>query len=89
MALWVRVIQVYVQRLVFAYNFSGYIFDIDFRYLMIILGACITLLIQSSSALTATVTPLVGAGFIKLEKAYPLTLGANIGKNVSRLATKE
>ena len=46
---------------------------------MIIFGALITFLIQSSSILTATITPLVGEGFLTLEKAYPITLGANIG----------
>ena len=50
-----------------------------FSYLMIIFGALITFLIQSSSILTATITPLVGEGFLTLEKAYPITLGANIG----------
>ena len=49
---------------------------------MIIFGAMVTLLIQSSSILTATITPLVGAGFLTLEKAYPLTLGANIGNTL-------
>ena len=50
-------------------------------YLMIIFGALITFLIQSSSILTATITPLVGEGFLTLEQAYPITLGANIGTN--------
>ena len=55
---------------------------------MILFGAVITFLIQSSSVLTATITPLVGAGFLTLEKAYPITLGANVGKYVSQLKVR-
>ena len=47
---------------------------------MIVFGALVTFLVQSSSVFTATVTPLVGAGVLTLERAYPLTLGSNIGK---------
>ena len=47
---------------------------------MICLGALVTFLVQSSSVFTATVTPLVGAGVLTLERAYPLILGSNIGK---------
>ena len=47
---------------------------------MIVFGAMVTFLVQSSSVFTATVTPLVGAGVLTLERAYPLTLGSNIGK---------
>ena len=44
------------------------------------IGAVITFLVQSSSVFTSTLTPLVGTGILKLERAYALTLGANIGK---------
>ena len=54
---------------------------------MIIFGALITFLIQSSSILTATITPLVGEGFLTLEKAYPITLGANIGNTLMKFRT--
>ena len=54
---------------------------------MIVFGALVTFLVQSSSVFTATVTPLVGAGVLTLERAYPLTLGSNIGKNPDQ--TKE
>ena len=47
---------------------------------MICLGALVTFLVQSSSVFTATITPLVGAGVLTLDRAYPLTLGSNIGK---------
>jgi len=42
-------------------------------------GAIITFLVQSSSVFTSTLTPLVGTGIFSLERAYALTLGANIG----------
>ena len=47
---------------------------------MILIGAIVTFLVQSSSVFTATITPLVGSGVLTLERAYPLTLGSNIGK---------
>jgi sodium-dependent phosphate cotransporter len=48
-------------------------------YIAIAIGAAITLLVQSSSITTSTLTPLVGMGVLRLEQMYPLTLGANIG----------
>ena len=48
-------------------------------YLAIILGACLTILVQSSSVFTSAMTPLVGIGVIRIERMYPLTLGSNIG----------
>jgi sodium-dependent phosphate cotransporter len=48
-------------------------------YVVMMIGAVITFLVQSSSVFTATITPLVGTGLITLERAYAMTLGANIG----------
>ncbi|KAK3087037.1 hypothetical protein FSP39_000749 [Pinctada imbricata] len=48
-------------------------------YLAILLGMGITILVQSSSIFTSSITPLVGVGVIKIERMYPLTLGSNIG----------
>lgn len=48
-------------------------------YLAMVIGAAITLLVQSSSITTSTLTPLVGIGVLHIEQMYPLTLGANIG----------
>ena len=48
-------------------------------YLAIFIGAGLTILVQSSSIFTSSVTPLVGMGVISLERMYPLTLGSNIG----------
>lgn len=54
-------------------------------YLVMLVGAGITFLVQSSSVFTATLTPLVGAGMVTLERAYPLTLGSNIGTTTTGL----
>merc|ERR1712022_41482 len=48
-------------------------------YLSIACGLGITLCVQSSSITTSAITPLVGVGVIKLERMYPVVLGANIG----------
>lgn len=38
-----------------------------------------TIIVQSSSVFTSTLTPLVGLGVVSLDWMYPLTLGANTG----------
>ncbi|CAG5115491.1 unnamed protein product, partial [Candidula unifasciata] len=48
-------------------------------YVAILIGAGMTILVQSSSVFTSALTPLVGIGCLKLERMYPLTLGSNIG----------
>ncbi|XP_060596766.1 sodium-dependent phosphate transport protein 2B-like [Ruditapes philippinarum] len=48
-------------------------------YLAILIGAGLTILVQSSSIFTSSITPLVGMGVLSLERMYPLTLGSNIG----------
>ncbi|CAD5112554.1 DgyrCDS1766 [Dimorphilus gyrociliatus] len=48
-------------------------------YLAILVGAGMTILVQSSSVFTSMLTPLVGMGVVQLERVYPLTLGSNIG----------
>lgn len=48
-------------------------------YVAILVGAGMTILVQSSSIFTSAVTPLVGIGVVSLERIYPLTLGSNIG----------
>ncbi|KAL7561531.1 hypothetical protein ACA910_022685 [Epithemia clementina (nom. ined.)] len=54
-------------------------------YIAIMIGAGITMLVQSSSITTSTLTPLVGIGALRVEQMYPLTLGANIGTTVTGL----
>jgi sodium-dependent phosphate cotransporter len=54
-------------------------------YVAIVIGACITIVVQSSSITTSTLTPLVGMGALRLEQMLPLTLGANIGTTMTAL----
>lgn len=54
-------------------------------YVAIIVGAIMTVLVQSSSIFTSTLTPLVGLNIITLERAFPLTLGSNIGTTVTSM----
>jgi sodium-dependent phosphate cotransporter len=48
-------------------------------YVAILIGTAITIVVQSSSVTTSTLTPLCGLGVLPLAKMLPLTLGANIG----------
>ena len=48
-------------------------------YFAMVIGAGLTMLVQSSSVFTSTLTPLVGIGLISVSRMYPLTLGANVG----------
>ncbi|KAK3732299.1 hypothetical protein QZH41_010749, partial [Actinostola sp. cb2023] len=48
-------------------------------YFAILIGAGMTILVQSSSIFTSALTPLIGIGVVSIERAFPLTLGANIG----------
>merc|ERR1719183_1934939 len=52
-------------------------------YILILFGIGITILMQSSSVTTSTLTPLVGIGLIKLDKMFPFTVGANVGTTVT------
>ncbi|XP_001367079.1 sodium-dependent phosphate transport protein 2B isoform X2 [Monodelphis domestica] len=54
-------------------------------YLAILVGAGMTFIVQSSSVFTSAITPLVGLGVISLERAYPLTLGSNIGTTTTAI----
>ncbi|XP_046393529.1 sodium-dependent phosphate transport protein 2B-like isoform X2 [Ischnura elegans] len=48
-------------------------------YISLIVGCLATVLLQSSSVVTSLLTPLVGLGLVSLERAYPLTIGSNLG----------
>lgn len=54
-------------------------------YLAMVVGAVMTILVQSSSVFTSTLTPLAGAGLVTLERAYPLTLGSNLGTTTTSI----
>ncbi len=49
----------------------------------ILIGVIVTIMVQSSSITTSLLVPLAGAGLLKLERAFPVTLGANIGTTVT------
>lgn len=53
--------------------------------LTMLIGMVITSLVQSSSITTSLLVPLIGAGIISLEVAFPITLGANIGTTITAL----
>merc|ERR1719183_81278 len=53
------------------------------NYVLIMFGAVLTLLFQSSSVTTSTLTPLVGIGLIRIEKMFAFTVGANVGTCVT------
>ena len=48
-------------------------------------GAMVTVMVQSSSITTSILVPLGGAGLLKLEQAFPVTIGANLGTTVTAL----
>uniref|UniRef100_A0A673JYT4 Sodium-dependent phosphate transport protein 2A n=1 Tax=Sinocyclocheilus rhinocerous TaxID=307959 RepID=A0A673JYT4_9TELE len=54
-------------------------------YLAMLMGAGMTFIIQSSSVFTLAMTPLIGIGLISLNRAYPLTLGSNIGTTTTAI----
>jgi len=54
-------------------------------YLAIVIGAGVTMIVQSSSITTSALTPLVGIGVLRLEQMLPLTLGANIGTTLTAI----
>ena len=51
----------------------------------ILVGVAVTVMVQSSSITTSLLVPLGGAGLLKLEQAFPVTIGANIGTTVTAL----
>ena len=63
--------------------FHGYVFKTAPRAFA--LGVVFTVLVQSSSVSTSLIVPLVGAGLLSLEQAFPFTLGANIGTTTTAM----
>merc|ERR1719265_1471099 len=49
------------------------------NYILIVFGAILTVLYQSSSVTTSTLTPLVGIGLVRIDKMFAFTVGANVG----------
>jgi sodium-dependent phosphate cotransporter len=51
----------------------------------IVVGAIITILVQSSSVTTSLTIPLLAAGFVSVENIFPFVLGANVGTTITAL----
>ena len=51
----------------------------------ILVGVVLTMAVQSSSITTSLLVPMMGAGILTLEAAFPVTLGANIGTTITAL----
>jgi len=56
------------------------------NYIFLLMGVLVTILIQSSSIVTAALVPLVASKVITLERAYPITLGSNLGTTATGIA---
>ena len=54
-------------------------------YVGIVVGIVATVMVQSSSITTSLLVPLAAAGILRLEQAFPITLGANIGTTITAL----
>ena len=54
-------------------------------YMGILAGLIFTIIVQSSSITTSLLVPLIGAGIITVETAFPMTLGANIGTTATAI----
>jgi sodium-dependent phosphate cotransporter len=50
-----------------------------------LLGAVLTMFVQSSSITTSLAVPLAGAGILSLRQVYPYTLGANVGTTATAI----
>ncbi len=51
----------------------------------ILVGAIVTVAVQSSSITTSILIPLVASGILAVRNAYPITLGANVGTTITAL----
>jgi sodium-dependent phosphate cotransporter len=51
----------------------------------IVVGALMTVAVQSSSITTSLLVPMIAAGILTLRNALPITLGANIGTTVTAM----
>ena len=54
-------------------------------WLFLVIGAVITILVQSSSITLSTLTPLCGIGVVDIGRAYSMNVGADIGTTATSL----
>jgi sodium-dependent phosphate cotransporter len=50
-----------------------------------VIGVIVTVMVQSSSITTSIMVPLAAAGILKLEQAFPITIGANVGTTITAM----
>ncbi len=50
-----------------------------------VVGAIVTVAVQSSSITTSILIPIVASGVLAIRNAYPITLGANVGTTITAL----
>ena len=53
------------------------------QVILFVIALLLTLIVQSSNIITATLVPLCGIGLISLQRVYVMTLGSNIGTTVT------
>lgn len=80
LALLVRLMRVAVHGRVEA--LVTYVFESN-ALLAMLVGVIVTVMVQSSSITTSLLVPLAAAGLLRLEQAFPVTLGANVGTTVT------
>lgn len=51
----------------------------------LLVGCLVTAMVQSSSITTSLLVPLAAVGLVTLERAFPVTLGANLGTTLTAL----
>ena len=60
-------------------KFGNPVIQYLFGYVLMLVGVGATIVMQSSSIFTSTLTPMVGMGYVEIETCYPMFLGSNIG----------
>jgi sodium-dependent phosphate cotransporter len=55
--------------------------------LLFIIAFLLTIIVQSSNIITATLVPLCGVGIVSLQRVFVMTLGSNIGTTVTGILT--
>ena len=66
--------EAFFDRVLFRNDFAGFM-----------LGWLLTTLVQSSSATTSLIVPLVGTGVLTVRRIYPYTMGANLGTTITAI----
>lgn len=65
-------------RISINYSFSGRLKWMS-QFILFSMALLMTVIVQNSNIVTATLIPLCGVGIITLERVYVMTLGANLG----------